>query len=120
MAFMDRVGREGAKRPKPKEDSKLAFFGRKRQGVDYAWRSFSCTEFAAALATLAGNGAAIMVGGAVGGSGAVISIYMEGDKHRTYLTDADALLDWCHDVLETFGSTSEDVYEVYGIKKRGG
>jgi hypothetical protein len=116
---MDKIGSKGRQAGKKEVDDRLARFGRTRQGIDYDWRSFGCAEFGAALGVLASSGAAIMVGGAAGGRGAVISIYLDGDKHRTYINDAEQFADWCHDVLETFAEGAEDVYQAYNIKRRG-
>jgi hypothetical protein len=118
VAGMDKMGQQSKKGATKGSQSRLAHFGRSKQAVDYPWREFGSPIFAAALGTLAHNGAAIMVGGAAGGRGAVISIYLDGDKDRRYLNDAEDLVEWCHDVLEAFASPSEDIYMAYGLKRR--
>jgi hypothetical protein len=115
---MDKVGRGGKAGSASKTNERLANFGRKRQGVDFDWRCFSSPIFGAALGALASSGAAVMVGGAAGGRGAVISIYLDSDKNRTYINDGEAFLDWCHDVLETFSEPSEDIYAAYNLQRR--
>lgn len=119
MAGMDSFGKKGKPGDKSTEKSRLATFGRKRQGVDYDWRTFGSPLFGAVMGTLASAGAALMVGAAAGGRGCVVSIYLDGDKNRTYINDAEQFSDWCHDVLEHFAEGAEDVYAAYGIARRG-
>lgn len=119
MAGMDKMGKNGAANGQKAKESKLARFGRTKQGIDYDWRTFSDPLFGAALGTLASSGAAVMVGGAAGGRGAVVSIYLDGDKDRRYLNSGEDLVEWCHDVLEAFSNPSEDVYAAYGLEPRG-
>jgi hypothetical protein len=119
VAANDRFGSKGAAKKVPQEASRPTFFNRKRQAVDYDWGSFANPYFAAALGCLAAQGSAVMVGGAIGGRGAMLTIYSNKDKDRTFVATPEELLDWCHDVLEYFGSPSEDIYMSYGLEPRG-
>jgi hypothetical protein len=98
---------------------KMQHFSRKRDGVQYDFRSFSNPLFGAAVMVLASEGMALMLGAAQGGGGILLSIYADGDKHKTFVADKDQFTTWCYDVIETFGSTSEDVLLAWGLPQRG-
>lgn len=118
VAGIDRFGQKGAAaKPEPKT-AEQKFFNRRRQSVDFDWRAFSTPQFAAALNAVTSGGAAVMVGGAHGGRGALISVYLNKKRDSTFVSDAEELLQWCHDVLEAFESGSEDIYLTYGIERR--
>lgn len=119
MGAMDNMGNKGKGKQASKENGRLAQFGRSRKIADFPWHSMGTPLFAAAIGCLGNDGAAVMIGAAQGGKGCVLSIYQDGDKHRTYCSDAEELQDWCHDVIETFAANPAEVYIGNKVKARG-
>lgn len=118
MPAMDGIGNKGKKPANKSDNGRLAQFGKSRKIADFPWHSMGTPLFAAAIGCLGNDGAAVMIGAAQGGKGCVLSIYQDGDKHRTYCSDADELRDWCHDVIETFAASPAEVYIGNGIEPR--
>lgn len=118
MATADKFGTKGKPTQKGIRSEKMAFFSKKRQGADFDFRCFMDPLYAAAVSVLAGEGMALMVGAAQGGTGILMSIYADGERLKVYCNDADQFTSWCHDVLETFASSSEDVYAAWGLPRR--
>lgn len=118
MAGMDSMGTKGKRTQRQVQNDKFTHFSRRRQSADFPFRAFSDPLFACAVQQLAAEGAAVMLGAAQGGAGIVLSIFLDGNKDKRFIGDVEQFSDWCHDVIESFGSTSEDAYEVWGLPHR--
>lgn len=101
------------------KNDKWAFFNQKRGRADFDWRVLQDPLFSCAVSCIAQEGGAVMLGGAQGGGGAVVTFFINNRKAKVYVDGAEEFADWCHDVIESFGSSSEDVYAAWGLPRRG-
>lgn len=90
-------------------DERLANWrkAKESQGVD--WKVLPASTLKAALSVVMANGGAIMFGSALGGTGVMVKLFLDGDNRREYVQTADDLAELLELTIELLGSGAEDV-----------
>lgn len=78
-------------------------------GVD--WRDVSATSLRAAITATLSAGGALMIGGAMGGKGVMLKVWVGDDQMKEYAATAEEVCLLLDGLVEGLGSGSEDLYE---------
>lgn len=90
-------------------DERLANWKKAKNSTGVDWRDVSSTTLRGALSVVMSAGGAIMFGSALGGTGVMVKLYLDGDQRREYVQTADDLAELLELTIELLGSGAEDV-----------
>lgn len=93
---------------KPRE-SAFELIARRRRNYGVNWADVECTTLKAAIATCIAADVAIMFTGASGGTGACLTIWVDGQRYKQYANSSEELGELLDALTDTYGSNSEDI-----------
>lgn len=79
------------------------------------WEGVDARLVTAALAAVSGADGALMFGVAQGGRGVVLTLFLGGDRAKTYVSTIEELEGALLECVQTLASSSEDLLVAFGL-----
>lgn len=112
MAGIRGRGRKDAKAGEPNDRGTL--WARSRVAARSDWAAVDRRLVMAAIDSATSGGAALMFGSAQGGRGMVLTVFIDGDRHKEYASTADEFTELLTGILEAFPGGSVDIPALHG------
>lgn len=93
---------------KPRE-SAFDLIARRRRNYGVNWADVDIVALKAAIATCIAADVAIMFTGASGGTGACLTIWVDGQRYKQYANSSEELSELLDALTDSYGSDSEDI-----------
>jgi hypothetical protein len=101
-------------RPQP-SFKELAVWGQRSRISALAWQEVDSRYLLAALSAISAHDGALMFGTAMGGRGVVLTLYIGGDRGKTYVATVGELENALLECAEALASPSEDWRTIFGL-----
>lgn len=93
----------------------LRLWGNKAVTSALDWESVNARLVTAALSAVSSADGALMFGVAQGGRGVVLTLFLGGQRAKTYVGSVEELEAALMECVETMASTSEDLLAAFGL-----
>jgi hypothetical protein len=93
----------------------LSIWGSKAATNALDWSAVDARLVTAALSAVSSADGALMVGVAQGGRGVVLTLFLGGQRAKTYLGSVEELEGALYECVDTLSSSAEDLRQVFGL-----
>lgn len=96
----------------------LQLWGNHAPLAAFSWGEVDTAVLLAALTAVGSANAAIMFGVAQGGRGLVISVFLDGERAKTYAGSAEELESILLECVDSLSSSAEDLRAEFGVSAK--